>query len=941
MSLDIGSYWGKWDLHVHTQSSYDYQKRNFSDEGLVATWKENGYVAVAITDHFNIDGKRISDLQNLASQEGITVFPGVEFRTDKGDRNVHIIAIFSDKIDAKELGNYFKYNMIEEKAKNAHSNETIYWELKDIQEFTKKYQGILTVHAGNKSNGIDKSLNNDEFFKAIKMEYAQIVDAFEVNNMKSYEGYKKYVVPYLKREVDKEYPVIVCSDNHNYDNYEVSVSLWIKADNSFEGLKQALLHPAERIYLGEKPRKLKDIEQNPGTFMKCIEIKKNKNAKNEETWFDSKIPLNPGLVAVIGNKGSGKSALSDILGHANKVNDTDKFSFLNSKRFNKAPNRYGEDYYLKLEWYDGKLVEHEKLNTNNFFEYSTQTAQYLPQQHIEEVCTNLDKTHFQEEIDKVIFSYINPQDSLGANNLNEYMTLKTEQIDIELKPLIDYLSQVNQKIIQLERKLKADYKKQVGIKLQEIQEALSRHRKLKPVEVLKTENSDQVMELTKIESYNQRIDSIKSEIKSYSEQLITINKQEQKITTLKSRVMIILSSIEEINKEFKDITEELGQVKIVFKIKVEGEIDNFNKLLNYIADKKQLLAEKLKLKEEHNETIEKEKSEILNSINDANKEYQGYIIKLKAWEDKEREIIGDEITVETLKYYEKEADYVENKLEQEYLESINSRKQIIKSIYEKKLEKKRIFQSVYTTIAQKIEEVLGDTNQGIRFNANLLLDKKSIINSLDYINKRARSDFQGAEESEKIIATRIQELNIDSFEAVETFILRMLTCGLENDYDQLEKVITDKERYYNTVSSLEYLEINYLLTYNGNTLEQLSPGERGLLLLIFYLLLNKESNPIIIDQPEDNLDNQSVYSQLVPCMLEAKKRRQVIVVTHNPNIAIACDAEQVIISEINKVDKKITYISGGIENSIINGKIVEILEGTRPAFRLREHKYNV
>ena len=129
------------------------------------------------------------------------------------------------------------------------------------------------------------------------------------------------------------------------------------------------------------------------------------------------------------------------------------------------------------------------------------------------------------------------------------------------------------------------------------------------------------------------------------------------------------------------------------------------------------------------------------------------------------------------------------------------------------------------------------------------------------------------------------------------------------------------------------------LTLQGRPLEELSPGERGLVLLIFYLALSNNKQPIIIDQPEDNLDNQSIYTKLVPCILEAKKNRQVIIVTHNPNIAIACDAEQIIIANINKSSLEISYKSGSIENEDINKDIVDILEGTVPAFNLRERKY--
>lgn len=69
------------------------------------------------------------------------------------------------------------------------------------------------------------------------------------------------------------------------------------------------------------------------------------------------------------------------------------------------------------------------------------------------------------------------------------------------------------------------------------------------------------------------------------------------------------------------------------------------------------------------------------------------------------------------------------------------------------------------------------------------------------------------------------------------------------------------------------------------------------------------------------------------CLKEAKQRRQVIIVTHNPNLAVACDAEQIIwASHDTKDGNRIQYVSGAIENPTINACLVDILEGTRPAF---------
>jgi len=78
----------------------------------------------------------------------------------------------------------------------------------------------------------------------------------------------------------------------------------------------------------------------------------------------------------------------------------------------------------------------------------------------------------------------------------------------------------------------------------------------------------------------------------------------------------------------------------------------------------------------------------------------------------------------------------------------------------------------------------------------------------------------------------------------------------------------------------------------------LTVGERGTLLLVFYLLVDQRDVPLVIDQPDDNLDNQTVFEILVPCIKEAKKRRQVIIVTHNPNLAGSkCPADQIIDDE--------------------------------------------
>ncbi|MGL6372487.1 hypothetical protein ACSZMY_02085 [Aeromonas hydrophila] len=138
----------------------------------------------------------------------------------------------------------------------------------------------------------------------------------------------------------------------------------------------------------------------------------------------------------------------------------------------------------------------------------------------------------------------------------------------------------------------------------------------------------------------------------------------------------------------------------------------------------------------------------------------------------------------------------------------------------------------------------------------------------------------------------------------------------------------------------------------------MSPGKRGLVLLNLILHLSNSSHPILIDQPEDNLDNRTIYDQLNNFVRTRKMKRQIIMVTHNANLVVAADAECVIVAnqsgqqENTENDKfRFEYCSGGLEcsfekkepNSLqdkgIRQHVCEILEGGISAFKEREMKY--
>ena len=120
--------------------------------------------------------------------------------------------------------------------------------------------------------------------------------------------------------------------------------------------------------------------------------------------------------------------------------------------------------------------------------------------------------------------------------------------------------------------------------------------------------------------------------------------------------------------------------------------------------------------------------------------------------------------------------------------------------------------------------------------------------------------------------------------------------------------------------STDHITIRYDIAYDGVDIRKLSPGTRGIVLLLLYLALDDaDDRPLVIDQPEENLDPKSVFDELVSLFIAAKAKRQVIMVTHNANLVINTDADQIIIADAGPHPAgglpPITYLSGGLEDA--------------------------
>jgi hypothetical protein len=328
--------------------------------------------------------------------------------------------------------------------------------------------------------------------------------------------------------------------------------------------------------------------------------------------------------------------------------------------------------------------------------------------------------------------------------------------------------------------------------------------------------------------------------------------------------------------------------------------------------------------------------------------YQKYLADKTNWLKAKQAIIGASEKFDTLKFYEHQLTYLNEHLSTDLNSKYEERRCITRSIFKKKQDVISIYKDARNRLNKIIDENQ-DTLKDYKIKVDASLVKQSDFNSrfLSYILKNKAGTFHSIDGGETQLIRLLADIDFDKKEDVISFLDSLIAAlhtddrtGQGNASRSVAEQVKDIEGLYEYLFSLEFLDKNYQLKQGDKNLEQLSPGERGALLLVFYLLLDNNDMPLVIDQPEDNLDNHSIATILVPFIRVAKKKRQIIMVTHNPNLAVVSDAEQVIYVDLDK-DNNYTFstTSGSIENKTVNKKIVDVLEGAMPAFNIRKRKY--
>lgn len=620
----------------------------------------------------------------------------------------------------------------------------------------------------------------------------------------------------------------------------------------------------------------------------------------------------------------------------------DSASFLNIKRFRKPPKNFADDYVATILWADGESSQCSLSSE----EYVTtiEDAQYLPQKFIEETCNDIDK-EFQDEIDKVIFSYVDRTERGESQNLHELVQQKSRPIELIVQADLLKIHEINTKIIKLEQKKTKAYKKKISDSLKKAQETLSRHDKLKPPEVKKPEPQETNTEyIDKLQKLNLDIKQKQKSKEELTVKISTLTVLIDEVTAVIAEIEILQTNFVSIKERINDFVEKYHLVKEYDELKLITPRDYLLGVKNQAVEEKQKLQDVIANPENGIavaiQNLEEEKKRLVATANIEEKLYQNYLKDIDEWNKRRTEIIGNKDTENTLDYFKMEQEYIEKTLEADYTASVSQRDELTRKLYHDKAALLAVYQSIYAPIKGEITELLDNIEDNVTFKEELFMSDSEITeHAISFIDQRMKGKFGRPKDGYQEIEKLIHSTNFNDLESVLTFVHSISEAVTEN-FEQAEKKVPKRQEFYDFIYGLNYIGVNFKLKMGDRSLDELSPGERGIVLMIFYLALSKENKPIIIDQPEDNLDNQSVYSKLVPCICKAKQKRQVIIVTHNPNIAVACDAEQIVFCEMDKSNYQIRYTAGSIENPDIKKHVVDVLEGTKPAFDLRKKKYD-
>lgn len=883
-SINSGARFYKADLHIHSygnEGSFDVKDTKMTPENIVDTAIEKGLTIISITDH-NEDRNVIKAVK-YAENKNILVIPGIEISTTQG----HLLVYF-EKCD--ELRNFRgKLNIAENK-------ETCTQGIVDCLNLIKLSNGIGVLAHIELPSGFEKTINrfdpkmasilNHETLLALEINKKESIDLYTENDNSENSSERKKLmgdrIKILELENNYDFPKLMSSDAHSLDQLGLNASgenklTRIKLDSiNFHAFRIALLSCNSRIRIENFIP-----EKLPHFIGMHIE---GGLLDNQSVHFSNN------LTCIIGGRGAGKSTMLESLRECS--GNKSEMSVVDSEV-------WPEKIYLQYEDETGQIL--------NFSREKNASATNLSD--IDSLCKIQIESYGQGETAKTIqFSEKNPQFLIDF--LNSFLEL--ENLNSEDKTL-------REQLIENQSKLRG-----LRIEVSQIPEVTKMKVNLEgKLHQLQQDKASELVNyhlalIKEKEIRNSIIVDLRDLIKKYKEILSdkTIFEDFEKIDGDE----IIVGKANFI--KVKEIVKSFGEIVSSKQTELNSELSN------KVTDLELQIKEWQEKENSIQTKINDKKKELeakgipfdLGKINQITKDVVIYQTKLKLLQQKEAELktslkerddlIKNRVDVKNKIYY----------LHHEFGSTINenlknSVDNFFVSVKFKQGKYSPSFEKAIRELSQwrllKKSELLAENTSPIDFAQSIRKGNLDFMKSITDVNGRVFSD----DEINSLLVKAKDNFNYEDFESLI--------------YDDKPIIIVSKT-VYNTDGTSQIVH---------RSLNQLSLGQQQSILLAI-LLQSKSKVPLLIDQPEDNLDSEFIYKSIVANLRKIKEFRQVIIVTHNPNIAVLGDAELIIPLKSTSV-KSMILEQGSIDNEGTRKLCCEILEGGKQAFKRRKEIYKI
>lgn len=915
-----GNRWYKCDFHLHTIASMCFEDRSVTPEQFIEKVASENLDCIAVTDHNCSTG--IDEIRRLAKDKKIIVFPGVEVTCS--DAKIHLLILFDLECSKEKIEDFLikiKIDREEFGTKDAHSEF-------GISEIAKKAQEanavIIPAHIDDYSGITHVSdIKRKQFLKMSNVKAVQMVkDELIITNIKDInttEFKTKIIEKYEDVTQTNVSQYIACTKNVKElnkgimtfsDNPNSSDSskhglwgigrkyTWIKMDEhpNLESLRQALLMPDKRI---------KNCIESPYNPYKEPDFWITKISIDALETISEKVQLefSPQLNTIIGGRGSGKSTIVRLLtgifgekGIAGLEEVQKEFKSFFQLRNEKALGRG----VLKKE----TIIEVEVKR--NGIRYKIIASDFTSNSHkllIKKF--NTDSLEF-EEVDNMSLLDFFEVDIYNQKQIYE-MAKNTNVLRDKIDSGIVSIYDSNQK----KEELKARYIKSF-LTLQESKRKIQNKSKI----------------CLEIKDINEKIDIYnKSNMSKVLSQYRCFNDEGNVINSFLHSIESEFSNFKLVFNKLKIDTPIVNNIRDEYKSELSDFIDDRNVEIQLVIKKiGELIDVTINSKEVFNKEIEKTMWGQYKKENDVK---YGKNLKELELSGVDVELINSLVTNLNLKKIELD------KLEKLEI-GIETEEKELRELKQEYLSKNKEIRDLRTSYINKLLEY---TN--VKFELVPLRDKSDFESKLRSILQKESKFDEDFNNICKEIYNGEAEINLKLL--IEDFRSIRLEKNTKWIYTAKFKTII-KQLNDEQIANLDFLlpEDELRVTYRPNgskkykLLANASAGQRTSAILAFILTEGKA--PLILDQPEDDLDNKLIYELIVERLKETKENRQMIVVTHNANIPVNGDSEMII--AMNSTSNKVKInIVGTLENVEIKQEICDIMEGGDVAFKLRAEKY--